>query len=79
MCHRAYRCRSYNLGTINITDLQGYKEPIVLVCLTNHALDQFLEDLLDLFPDTRDRLNLGQGLRYNGANNTVFVRASDIA
>ena len=23
---------------------QGYSEPIVLVCLTNHALDQFLED-----------------------------------
>jgi len=30
---------------------KGYKEPILLICLTNHALDQFLEDLLDLFPD----------------------------
>mmetsp|Transcript_60601 Transcript_60601/g.196340 ORF Transcript_60601/g.196340 Transcript_60601/m.196340 type:complete len:401 (+) Transcript_60601:526-1728(+) len=31
-------------------DYKGYREPILLVCLTNHALDQFLEDLLDLIP-----------------------------
>ena len=32
-------------------DHKQYTEPIVLICLTNHALDQFLEDLLDHFPE----------------------------
>lgn len=47
-------------------DKKGYKEPIVLVCLTNHALDQFLEDLLDLFPD---RL-----IRFGGRTKSEDVR-----
>ncbi|CAE7882503.1 ZNFX1 [Symbiodinium necroappetens] len=47
-------------------DKKGYKEPIVLVCLTNHALDQFLEDLLDLFP--------GRLIRFGGRTKSEDAR-----
>eukprot|EP00658_Telonema_sp_P-2_P011832 TRINITY_DN14531_c0_g1_i1.p1 TRINITY_DN14531_c0_g1~~TRINITY_DN14531_c0_g1_i1.p1 ORF type:complete len:748 (+),score=185.98 TRINITY_DN14531_c0_g1_i1:122-2365(+) len=38
---------------------RGYMEPILVVCLTNHALDQFLEDMLPVMP---------QLLRFGGCS-----------
>ena len=44
--------------------------PILLICYTNHALDQFLEDLLDL-PD------FGSILRFGGRSKSENQRLHD--
>ena len=35
----------------NVWSADGFDGPILVVCYTNHALDQFLEGILDFHPD----------------------------
>ncbi|CAJ1332151.1 unnamed protein product [Effrenium voratum] len=58
-----------------------YREPIALICLTNHALDQFLEDLLDIFPRNGDLIRFGgrsksEDPRLAGCQVNKFLRSS---
>eukprot|EP00929_Paragymnodinium_shiwhaense_P112980 TRINITY_DN81241_c0_g1_i1.p1 TRINITY_DN81241_c0_g1~~TRINITY_DN81241_c0_g1_i1.p1 ORF type:complete len:1920 (-),score=396.55 TRINITY_DN81241_c0_g1_i1:69-5828(-) len=50
---------------------KGHSEPIILICLTNHALDQFLEDLLDIFPGE------GQLIRFGGRSKSEDPRLKE--